>query len=189
MFVWTHVVMYSITNQHEAKRPQESGENGESKKLKKKKQRAGSPVEETRSAAVWGKSLTGLQLVMEGPSAAGAETVRVKLCLTGANCLRGANTTCHYRYGGAAKPEERNCCERKHTRTHIYIHTYIHTVSGQMGAHSQTHTIVPVRIYSHTHRHDAYTAGTQWQVHISAGVPSAHREAANSLWPIFIQLW
>ena len=58
-------------------------------------------MEETRCAAVLGKSLTGLQLVvMEGPAAAGAETVRVKLCLTGANRLRGANTTCHYRYRG-----------------------------------------------------------------------------------------
>lgn len=57
-------------------------------------------MEETRSAAEWGKSLTDLQLVMEGPSAAGVVTVGAKQCLTGANCLRGANTTCHYCSGG-----------------------------------------------------------------------------------------
>lgn len=43
-----------------------------------------SPVWDTGFAAVWEQPLTGLQLVMEGPSAAGAETVGVKLCLTGA---------------------------------------------------------------------------------------------------------
>lgn len=64
---------------------------------------------ETKTAAEWEKCLTGLQLVMEGPSAAGAKSVWVKLCLTGANCLRGGDMTYHYRCRGAAKPEERNC--------------------------------------------------------------------------------
>lgn len=77
----------------------------------------GSPGEEIRSAAVWGKSLTGLQLVMEGPSEAGAVTVRVKQCLTGANGLRGANTTCHYHSGGL-QSLRRETVERGNTYTH-----------------------------------------------------------------------
>lgn len=69
---------------------------------------------------------------MEGPSAAGAAPVWVKQCLTGANCLRGANTTCHYRPGGHKARGGKLLGEE--TLTHI--HTL--TVRGQMEVRSQS---------------------------------------------------
>ena len=129
-------------------------------------------MEETRCAAVWGECVTGRQLVvMEGPAAAGAETLRVKLCLTGANCLRGTNTTCHYHYRGATTLR-RQIVDTHSERTDGGTLTNTHQDACVRHTHTHTHT--------HTHFH-AYTAGTHWQVYISAAVPSAHREAANSL--------
>lgn len=78
---------------------------------------------------------------------------------------------------GAAKPEQRKCWERKHT--------YSEQTDG--GTFTKTHQRVRVSNLT-MHTDMRRLLGTQRQVRISA-VLSAHRQAANSLRPIFIQLW
>ena len=103
-------------------------------------------MEETRSAAVWGKSVTGGSLWWRVP-------VQQELKVSKLNYVWQEQTV----WAGPTRPTITATgglqSLRRETAKRGNTHIYIHTVSGQMGVHSHTH----IHTYTHT-----YTSGPVW---------------------------
>ena len=104
-------------------------------------------MEETRSAAVWGKSVTGGSLWWRVP-------VQQELKVSKLNYVWQEQTV----WAGPTRPTITATgglqSLRRETAKRGNTHIYIHTVSGQMGVHSLTLT------HTHIHTHQRACVGT-----------------------------